>query len=146
MSGKKGLSGPPGNTNAERHGLATMQRAIVKLGNRGLDWLDGRTRVAKALAERQCQILDDLGGPDAVSTAKRILTREASVTELDRALLGAAFRNLATTSTYGSEDCACTRWAILARRSVNSLAAVLIDASNRSPTSISTSCRGAPYP
>ena len=80
--GRKGRSGPPGNRNAERHGLATLQRAIIKLGNRGLDFLDGRTRVAKALAERQSEILDDQGGEAAVATARRILVREASVSEL----------------------------------------------------------------
>ena len=57
-------SGKTGRT-SERHGLFSMKRAVRELGDRSLD---GRTSVAKALAEWKAELIDDLGGRQAIST------------------------------------------------------------------------------
>lgn len=71
MSGKPGRSGPPGHRRREVHGLGTMRRALVELGSRA--FLDGRTRIAKALAAWRSDLVADLGGPEALSTQRALL-------------------------------------------------------------------------
>ena len=47
-----------------KHGLHTMKRALKHLGSRSIDM---RTKLGKRLTEWRCGLVEDLGGPDAVS-------------------------------------------------------------------------------
>jgi hypothetical protein len=48
-----------------KHGLSTMKRAMRELADRAID---GRTTVAKALGQWKRDLINDLGGPDMIST------------------------------------------------------------------------------
>jgi hypothetical protein len=65
MAGKKGQSGPPGNANAFRHGLAAVQQ---RRGNGALtqDEQDIRAAILAGL-------VTDKGGEAQISTAMRVL-------------------------------------------------------------------------
>ena len=83
--GRKGRSGPPGNGNARTHGVSSMRsaiRTIRRLGNRGLDGLDGRSRIAKFLRETVASFIEDLGGEENVTTAQRALVDQVAVSML----------------------------------------------------------------
>jgi hypothetical protein len=71
-------SGKTGRT-SERHGLFSMKRAVRELGDRALD---GRTSVAKALAEWKAELIDDLGGRQAISTQQNAIIDLAVKTKL----------------------------------------------------------------
>ena len=62
---KPGPGAQKGNTNAEKHGLYKMKAAFRELGGRAIDQ---RTSVGKALNRWRTDLLQDLGGADAVST------------------------------------------------------------------------------
>jgi hypothetical protein len=64
---------------SEKHGLFSMKRAVRELGNRALD---GRTSVAKALAEWKAELIDDLGGRQAISTQQTAIIDLAVKTKL----------------------------------------------------------------
>jgi hypothetical protein len=76
MAGKKGQSGPPGNANAFRHGLAAVHRRRAD-GELTRDEQDIRTDVLAGLVA-------DKGGIQQIGTAERIL---AEVISSDVALL-----------------------------------------------------------
>jgi hypothetical protein len=76
MAGKKGQSGPPGNANAFRHGLATVQRRRVD-GELTQDERDIRADILSGL-------IADKGGERQIGTAKRII---AEIISSDVALL-----------------------------------------------------------
>jgi hypothetical protein len=65
MAGKKGQSGPPGNANAFRHGLAAVQRrrADGELTNEEQD----------IRADILAGLINDKGGEQQIGTAERIL-------------------------------------------------------------------------
>jgi hypothetical protein len=65
--GQPGRSGPPGNQNARRHGLYTLKRAVQE---RGLDAIDGRSALGRALREYRADLVRDLGGEANLSTAE----------------------------------------------------------------------------
>jgi hypothetical protein len=65
MAGKKGYSGPPGNANAFRHGLAAVQRRRSE----GALTPDGQDIRADILAG----LIADKGGDQQIGTAERIL-------------------------------------------------------------------------
>jgi hypothetical protein len=65
--GKPGRSGPPGNQNARTHGMYGVQRAIRE---RGLDAIDGRSALGRALREYRADLIRDLGGQETLSTAQ----------------------------------------------------------------------------
>ncbi len=75
--GKPGCSGPPGNRNAEKHGTYRLKAAVRDLGSRAID---RRTTVGRALVAWRRELIDDLGGPESVSTQQAalvdLLTRE----------------------------------------------------------------------
>ena len=71
-------SGKTGRT-SERHGLFSMKRAVRELGDRSLD---GGTSVAKALAEWKAELIDDLGGRQAISTQQNAIIDLAVKTKL----------------------------------------------------------------
>src|SRR5215467_3950191 len=48
-----------------RHGLTVLKRAVKGLGGRVVD---RRTALGKALAQWRAELINDLGGPEAVST------------------------------------------------------------------------------
>lgn len=77
--GKPGRSGPPGNANARKHGVSSLNRTVRTLGNRAID---RRTSVGKALAAWRAELLRDLGGIDEVSTQELALVEEAVKTKL----------------------------------------------------------------
>ena len=70
--------GKPGRT-SEKHGLFSMKRAVRELGERALD---GRTSIAKALAEWKAELIDDLGGRQAISTQQTAIIDLAVKTKL----------------------------------------------------------------
>ena len=76
MAGKKGQSGPPGNANAFRHGLATVQRRRAD-GELTEEEQDIRTDILTGLVA-------DKGGEQRIGTAERIL---AEIISSDVALL-----------------------------------------------------------
>ncbi len=65
MAGVKGKSGPPGNQNAFRHGLAAVQQRRVN-GTLNPDEQDIRTEILTGLVA-------DKGGEAQISTAMRVL-------------------------------------------------------------------------
>jgi hypothetical protein len=65
--GQPGRSGPPGNQNARRHGLYTLKRAVRE---RGLDAIDGRSALGRALREYRADLVRDLGGEENLSAAE----------------------------------------------------------------------------
>jgi hypothetical protein len=65
MAGKKGQSGPPGNTNAFRHGLAAVQNRRAN-GALTVEEQDIRSDILAGL-------IADKGGEAQISTATRIL-------------------------------------------------------------------------
>lgn len=77
--GAAGRSGPPGNSNARKHGLNSLKRALRELGPRGLD---NRTSMAKALAAWRAELIADLGGIEQVATQELALVEEAVKTKL----------------------------------------------------------------
>ncbi len=77
--GQPGRSGPPGNKNAMKHGLHSMKRTIKELGTRAID---GRSKVGRALMEWRAEIIADLGGPEAVTTAQEQVIELAVRTKL----------------------------------------------------------------
>jgi hypothetical protein len=76
MAGKKGQSGPPGNANAFRHGLAAVQRRRAD-GELTEDEQDLRADILAGL-------IADKGGERQIGTAERIL---AEIISSDVALL-----------------------------------------------------------
>lgn len=77
--GKRGRSGPPGNSNARTHGHHALKRAVSSLGSRAID---RRTAVGRALAAWRHELLADLGGVDNVSTQELALVEQAVRTKL----------------------------------------------------------------
>jgi hypothetical protein len=76
VAGKKGQSGPPGNANAFRHGLATIQRRRTE-GELTEKEQDLRADILAGL-------IADKGGEQQIGTAERIL---AEIISSDVALL-----------------------------------------------------------
>ena len=70
--GKTGRAG-------EKYRLFSMKRAVRELGDHSLD---GRTSVAKALAEWKAELIDDLGGRQAISTQQTAIIDLAVKTKL----------------------------------------------------------------
>ncbi len=70
MAGMKAQSGPPGNLNAMKHGYYSMKSAIRVLGKRTIDQ---RTTLGKALAKWRGDLIQDLGGKEAISTQQEAL-------------------------------------------------------------------------
>jgi hypothetical protein len=60
-------SGPPGNRNARTHGMYALKRAVQE---RGLDAIDGRSALGRALREYRADLVRDLGGEENLSTAE----------------------------------------------------------------------------
>jgi hypothetical protein len=68
--GKPGQSGPPGNSNATKHGLKLLKGKVRELGVRAID---ARTRLGRTLADLREAITSDLGGKDQLNQAQLIL-------------------------------------------------------------------------
>jgi hypothetical protein len=77
MAGKKGQSGPPGNANAFRHGLAALQNRRANGGALTVEEQDIRADILAGL-------IADKGGAQQIGTAERIL---AEIISSDVALL-----------------------------------------------------------
>ena len=65
--GQPGRSGPPGNRNAARHGYYSLKRAVQE---RGLEAIDGRSGLGRALREYRADLVRDLGGEENLSAAE----------------------------------------------------------------------------
>ena len=63
----------------QTHGTCTLKRAVKDLGSRAID---RRTATGRALAAWRTELLDDLGGIEAVSTQELALVEEAVKTKL----------------------------------------------------------------
>ncbi len=61
------------------HGLTTLKRAVKNLGGRAID---RRTTMGKALSQWRAELLQDLGGPEAVSTQELAIVDLAVKTKL----------------------------------------------------------------
>jgi hypothetical protein len=70
MAGKKGQSGPPGNANAFRHGLAAVQRRRAD-GSLTVEEQDVQAHILAGL-------ISDKGGEQQIGTAERILAEVIS--------------------------------------------------------------------
>src|SRR5689334_15753626 len=77
--GKRGRSGPPGKSNAVKHGHHALKRAVSALRSRAID---RRTALGRALAAWRSELLADLGGVDNVSTQELALVEQAVRTRL----------------------------------------------------------------
>jgi hypothetical protein len=64
---------------APKHGLNVLKKAVKSLGGRVIDQ---RTTLGKALAQWRKELIEDLGGPEAVSTQKQALIELAVRTKL----------------------------------------------------------------
>ncbi len=69
----------PSRSTSQRHGLTRLKAAVRGLGGRVVD---GRTTLGKTLAEWRQDLIQDLGGPDAVSTQERAIIDLAVRTKL----------------------------------------------------------------
>src|SRR6185295_20309091 len=67
---RPGSGAPKGNHNAQAHGLTVLKRAVNGLGNRVID---RRTTLGKSLAKWRADLIEDLGGPDEISTQRSAL-------------------------------------------------------------------------
>ncbi len=70
---RNGVVAPPapkGNRYAEKHGLNTLRDAATRVGSRAID---GRSALCYALKRRRRELVDDLGGPDNLSTQRSAL-------------------------------------------------------------------------
>ncbi len=67
--------GSPG----KRHGLTVLRHAVRKLGGRVID---RRTSLGRALARWRAELIDDLGGRDAISTQQAAVVELAVTTKL----------------------------------------------------------------
>jgi len=76
---KRAGGAPVGNRNSRTHGLHSMRTAMKELGSRAID---RRTATGKALAAWQGEIIQDLGGPDALSTQQLAVLDLAVKTKL----------------------------------------------------------------
>jgi hypothetical protein len=65
--------------NAQRHGLTRLKAVVRGLGGRVID---RRTTLGKALAEWRQELIQDLGGPESVSTQARAIVELAVKTKL----------------------------------------------------------------
>ena len=61
------------------HGLHLMKQSLRVLGNRGLDQ---RTKISKAIRTWQADLIQDLGGPEAISVQQRAIVDLAVKTKL----------------------------------------------------------------
>ncbi len=66
----KGPGAPRSNKNALTHGLTTLKQAVKGLGGRVID---RRTTLGRALAKWITDLIEDLGGRDAISTQMEAL-------------------------------------------------------------------------
>jgi hypothetical protein len=66
-------------SNPQRHGLTRLKAAVRALGDRVID---RRTTLGKALAEWRDELIQDLGGPESVSTQARAIVELAVRTKL----------------------------------------------------------------
>jgi hypothetical protein len=64
---------------SQRHGLTRLKAAVRRLGGRVVD---RRTTLGKALAEWRQELIQDLGGSDAVSTQEKAVIELAVKTKL----------------------------------------------------------------
>ena len=67
---RPGAGAPKGNGNRRTHGLRSLQKAWSQLGNRVID---GRSPAAVALRPWRANVIDDLGGKEAISTQQEAL-------------------------------------------------------------------------
>ena len=63
--------------NGKKHGLSSAKRALREYGGRAID---ARTKAARELAEWTAEIVQDLGGEDAISAQQRTVIELASRT------------------------------------------------------------------
>jgi hypothetical protein len=68
-----------GRGRPQTHGITALRRAVEGLGNRVVS---RRTKVGRALHKWRMELLDDLGGIEAVSTQELALVEEAVKTKL----------------------------------------------------------------
>ena len=73
LSSKKGLP------NATTHGRYLAKRALLELGSRSID---GRTNMGKALNAWRSELIESLGGNEAVSVQERVIIDAATSTKL----------------------------------------------------------------
>ncbi len=72
-------TGRKGSRPYQRHGLTTLRRAVNELGSRAID---GRSALGRALAGWRQDLIQDLGGTDAISTQQAAMVDLAVRTKL----------------------------------------------------------------
>lgn len=78
-STKRAKGAPIGNKNAQTHGLNTMRKAVTALGSRAIP---GNTPLGYALKNWKTDLINDLGGRDAISTQQLALVELAAKSKL----------------------------------------------------------------
>ena len=73
------LSSKRGLPNATTHGRYLAKRALLALGSRSID---GRTNMGKALNAWRSELIESLGGNEAVSVQERVIIDAATTTKL----------------------------------------------------------------
>ena len=71
--------GPTPDSGYSKHGLTVMKHALKQIGGR---IIDRRTALGKALALWRSDLIEDLGGPDVVTTQQRAIVDLAVKTKL----------------------------------------------------------------
>jgi len=69
----------PGSGRKRTHALSVLRQTVTQLGHRPLD---GRTTLSKQLAAWKANLIADLGGPDAITTAQHTILALAAKTKL----------------------------------------------------------------
>jgi hypothetical protein len=71
-SAANGRVAPKGNKNRRSHGYHTLRAAVTELGSRAIL---GNTKLGYALKKWRSELVEDLGGEDAISTQQSAIIR-----------------------------------------------------------------------
>ena len=70
--------GVPERCRHGQHGFRSMEAALKRTRDNGGDWLDALGPVGEVVRELRDDLIDDLGGPEGISTAQRLVVEQVS--------------------------------------------------------------------